>query len=146
VGRLYSSLFALLVVFSAGMSFVTLGVYASQWWWSVIGVAIVVVFVVLGGLLVPPARRGVATDDQATAAAAVQALGALCACEFFVMALVCWVVGNRSLFDNNAYQALGLVLFLGLIGVGIPGVLFTVARLVYVWNWAREKAVHHVAA
>jgi hypothetical protein len=146
VGRLYSSLFVLLLVFSAAMSFVTLGVYVSQWWWSVIGVAILLAFVALGGLLVPPAQKAVAPADRATASAALQVFGAVCACEFFIMAIVTWVVGNRTLFDNNAYQALGLVLFLGLVGIGIQGVLFTVARFVNARNEARVEAAHHAVA
>ncbi|HUA95783.1 MAG TPA: hypothetical protein VMB82_09675 [Acidimicrobiales bacterium] len=146
MGRLYNSLFVLLLVFSAAMSFVTLGVYVSQWWWSVIGVAILLVFVALGGLLVPSAQKAVAPADRATASAAVQVLGAVCACEFFIMAIVTWVVGNKTLFDNNAYQALGLLLFLGLIGIGIQGVLFTLARFVYVRNEARVQAAHHAVA
>lgn len=146
MGRLYNSLFVLLLLFSAAMSFVTLGVYASQWWWSVIGVAILLVFVALGGLLVIPAQKALAPSDKASASAALQVLGAVCACEFFIMALVSWVVGNRTLSDNNAYQALGLLLFLGLIGVGVQGVLFTAARFVYVRNEARVEARHHAVA
>jgi hypothetical protein len=146
VGRLYNSLFVLLLVFSAAMSFVTLGVYVSQWWWSVIGVAILLVFVALGGLLVPSAQKALAPADRATGSAALQVLGAVCACEFFIMAIVTWVVGNKTLFDNNAYQALGLLLFLGLIGIGIQGVLFTLARFVYVRNEARVERAHHAVA
>ena len=146
MGRLYNSLFVLLLVFSAAMSFVTLGVYVSQWWWSVIGVAILLVFFALGGLLVPSAQKAVAPADRATASAALQVLGAVCACEFFIMAIVTWVVGNKTLFDNNAYQALGLILFLGLIGIGIQGVLFTLARFVYVRNEARVERAHHAVA
>jgi len=146
VGRLYNSLFVLLLVFSAAMSFVTLGVYVSQWWWSVIGMAILLVFFALGGLLVPSAQKAVAPADRATASAALQVLGAVCACEFFIMAIVTWVVGNKTLFDNNAYQALGLILFLGLIGIGIQGVLFTLARFVYVRNEARVERAHHAVA
>lgn len=146
MGRLYNSLFVLLLLFSAAMSFVTLGVYVSQWWWSVIGVAILLAVVALGGLLVPPAQKAVAPADKASASAALQVFGALCACEFFIMAQVSWVVGNRTLSDNNAYQALGLLIFLGLIGVGIQGVLFTAARLVYVRNEARVEAAHHAVA
>jgi hypothetical protein len=146
VGRLYNSLFVLLLVFSAAMSFVTLGVYVSQWWWSVIGVAILLVFVALGGLLVPSAQKALAPADRATGSAALQVLGSVCACEFFIMAIVTWVVGNKTLFDNNAYQALGLLLFLGLIGIGIQGVLFTLARFVYVRNEARGERAHHAVA
>jgi len=50
------------------------------------------------------------------------------------MALVSWVVGNRTLYENNAYQVLGLLIFLGLLGVGVQGVLVTAARFVYIRN------------
>lgn len=140
MGRLYNSLFVLLLVFSAAMSFVTLGVYASQWWWSVIGVGILVVFVALGGLLVPPAQKAIPPAQRSTASAALQAFGAFCGLELFVMAIVCWCIGNRTLHDNNAYQALGLLIFLGLVGVGIQGALATIARFVYVRNQARVEA------
>jgi hypothetical protein len=140
VGRLYNSLFVLLLVFSAAMSFVTLGVYASQWWWTVVGVGILVVFAGLGGALVPPARKALAPAQARTAAAALQAFGALCGLEFFIMAIVCWCIGNRTLSANNAYQALGLLLFLGLVGVGIQGALGASARFVHVRNRARVEA------
>jgi hypothetical protein len=140
VGRLYNSLFVLLLVFSTAMSFVTLGVYASQWWWSVVGVGILLVFAGLGGVLVPPARKALAPAQATTASAVLQAFGAVCGLEFFVMAIVCWCIGNRTLYANNAYQALGLVLFLGLVGVGIQGAIGATARFVHVRNRARVEA------
>lgn len=140
MGRLYNSLLVLLVVFSAAMSFVALGVYASQWWWSVVGIGILLVFAALGGLLVPPARKALAPEQRKTASAALQAFGALCGAEFFVMAIVSWCIGNRTLYDNNAYQALGLVLFLGLVGIGIQGAIGAAARFVYVRNRALVEA------
>lgn len=140
VGRLYNSLLVLLVVFSAAMSFVALGVYASQWWWSVVGVGILLFFVALGGLLVPPARKALGPGQKKTAGAALQAFGSLCGAEFFVMAIVSWSIGNRTLYDNNAYQALGLVLFLGLLGVGVQGALGAVSRFLYVRYRAEIEA------
>lgn len=134
VGRLYNSLFALLLVFSAAMSFVTLGVYASEWWWSVVGVALLVVFAALGGLLVPPARKAIGPHRRRTAAAALQAFGSLLGAELFTMALICWTIGNRTLDQNNAYQALGLVIFLGLLGVGVQGALAMIGYFVYTRN------------
>jgi len=134
MGRLYGSLFVLVLFFSAAMSFVTLGVHASQWWWSVIGVGILLVFAVLGGLLVPASRRAVAAADEKTAAALLQAFGALCVTEFLTMGLITWAIGNRSLSGNNAYQVLGLLIFLGLLGLGAQGVVATVSRFVYIRN------------
>lgn len=138
MGRLYGSLFVLLVVFSAAMSFVADGVYADIWWVAVIGVAILVAFAALGGLLVPPARKALAPEDRTSGTAAVAALGALLGAEFFTMALVCWVIGNRTLAANNAYQALGLVIFLGLLGVGVQGALGAIAWFAYVRNQAKR--------
>ena len=56
----------------------------------------------------------------------------LLALEFFIMATVCWVVGNRTLYLNNAYQALGLLIFLGLASVGVGGALGGVVMFTYV--------------
>lgn len=134
--KLYVSLLSLALLFSAGMSFVTLGVYQLQWWWAVVGVGLVVVLVALGGLLVPPTLKSLAGGQLATAKAAVQAFGAFCGAEFFTMAVITWALGNRTatLHTNNAYQTLGLLIFLGLIGVGIMGALAMLARFLYVRN------------
>lgn len=146
MGRLYNSLFVLLLVFSTAMSFVTLGVYASQWWWSVIGVGVLVVFAALGGLLVPPAQKALVPAQRKTASAALQAFGAVCGLEFFIMAIVSWTIGNRTLYANNAYQALGLLLFLGLLGIGIGGAIGATARFVYVRDRARIESDHPAVA
>jgi hypothetical protein len=139
MGRLYNSLFVLLLVFSGAMSFITLGVYASQWWWSLVGVGILLAFVALGGLLVPPAQKALPSQHRKSASAALQAFGAVCAAEFLTMALVCWAIGNRTLNANNAYQTLGLLIFLGLIGVGVQGALGAVGRFLYVRNLSRTE-------
>jgi hypothetical protein len=143
VGKLYASLAVLVVVFSAAMSFITLGVHGLTWWWSVIGVGILVVFLALGGLLVPSARKGVAEEDTKTANAVMQLFGAFLTTEFLVMALICWCIGNRSLNGNNAYQVLGLLIFLALLGAGAQGVVVTVARWLYFRN---EVVAAHRAA
>jgi hypothetical protein len=139
MGRLYSSMFVLLVVFSAAMSFIADGVYAGVWWVSVIGVGILVVFAGLGGLLVPPAQKALAAGDRKAGSAALQAFGAVLGAEFFTMATLCWVIGNRTLSSNNAYQALGLVIFLGLAGVGIQGALGAIGRFIYVRSRSRAE-------
>jgi len=150
MGKLYGALAVLVLVFSASMSFITLGVHALEWWWSVIGVAILVVFVALGGLLVPPARKAVLPEDKKAANALMQLFGAFLTTEFLVMAVICWALGNRTLNDSNAYQALGLVLFLALLGAGAQGVVVTFARWLYFRNetvvarrLAAEPAVAH---
>jgi hypothetical protein len=122
------------VLFSAAMSFVTYGVYESQWWWSVCGIGLLVVFVAAGGFLVPSATRALSDGDAPSGNALLQAFGAFCVTELFTMGLVSWCIGNRSFAGNNAYQALGLVIFLGLLGVGAQGVVATLARFIYVRN------------
>lgn len=146
MGRLYAALFFLLVVFSAAMALITAGVYVSVWWLSVLGVGILVVFVALGGMLVPPARKAVAARDTKTAMAAMGAFGGLLALEFFIMATVCWVVGNRTLYLNNAYQALGLLIFLGLASVGVGGALGGVVMFTYVRHRTLVDAAEAAAA
>ncbi len=134
MGKLYSALAVLVLVFSAAMSFVTLGVHSLTWWWSVIGVGILVVFAGLGGLLVPSARKGIEEADKKTANAIMQLFGAFLTTEFLVMALICWCLGNRTLNGNNAYQTLGLLIFLALLGAGAQGVVVTFARWLYFRN------------
>jgi hypothetical protein len=143
VGKLYGSLAVLVLVFSAAMCFITLGVYDLTWWWSVIGVGILVVFVALGGLLIPAARKQVAEEDEKTANGIMQLFGAFLMTEFLVMALICWILGNRSLHGNNAYQTLGLLIFLALLGAGAQGVVVTFARWLYFRN---EVVAAHRAA
>jgi hypothetical protein len=146
MGRLYAVLFFLLVVFSAAMALIAAGVHLSEWWLSVLGVVILGAFLALGGLLVPPARKAVPARDTNTALAAMGAFGGLLALEFFIMALVCWVVGNRTLYLNNAYQALGLLIFLGLCGVGIGGAIGGVVMFTYVRHRTLVDAAEAAAA
>jgi hypothetical protein len=142
MGRLFGSLFVLLLVFSTAVSFISDGVYADLWWVSVIGVGILVVFAGLGGALVPPARKALAAEETKSGTALQGAFGALLGAEFFTMALFCWIIGNRTLSANNAYQALGLLIFLGLIGVGIQGALGAISWYVYVHNRSRVEGSH----
>jgi hypothetical protein len=146
MGRLYGVLSILLVVFCASMSFIAAGVYNSEWWVSVIGVGILFLFLALGGLLVPSTRKAVPQRDTKTAMAAMGAFGGLLALAFFIMAMVCWVVGNRTLYMNNAYQALGLVIFLGLAGVGIQGALGGIVMFTYVRHRTLVDAAAGAAA
>jgi len=139
MSRLYVSLFVLLMVFSTAMSLVADGVYASTWWPAIAGIVVLIGFLGLGGLLVPSARRGHTAGQKKTATSALQAFGALCGAEFFTMALVTWTIGNRTLYLNNAYQALGLVIFLGLLGVGVQGGIGAVGWFLYVRNSIRME-------
>ena len=115
----------MVLVFAASMSFISLGVYNLQWGWALVGVGILVVFVAIGGVLVPSARAAIPDEDKNTANWLLQFFGATCATLFFIMAMVSWVVGNRTLSSNNWYQVLGLLIFLGLAGLGIMGMAAT---------------------
>lgn len=134
MGRLAERLFLMLVVFSAAMALIPFGIFSGLWGWSVVGAALVVVFLGLGGVLVPRARRHVPEHRTKEAGALVQVFGSLCAAQFFVMGLVCWDYGNRYHSGNDGYEALGLIIFLGLLAVGVQGVVATFARLAYVWD------------
>src|SRR6185437_15262967 len=134
MGKLYGALAVLVLVFSASMSFITLGVHSLTWWWSVIGVGILVVFIALGGLLVPAARKAVPEAEKKAANALMQLFGAFLTTEFLIMALICWALGNRTLNDSNAYHTLGLLIFLALLGAGAQGVVVTFARWLYFRN------------
>ena len=64
----------------------------------------------------------------------MQLFGAFLMTEFLVMALICWILGNRSLHGNNAYQTLGLLIFLALLGAGAQGIIVTFSRWLYFRN------------
>jgi peptidoglycan/LPS O-acetylase OafA/YrhL len=139
MGRLAGALTALLLVFATAMSFIALGVYNLQWQWSVLGIAIFVIFVILGGLLVPASRHAVTEEDKKVEMAMLQLFGALCVTLFLTMALVTWALGNRTYPDNNAYQTLGLLLFLAYLAIGIPGPIVTASRLLMATDRARKS-------
>lgn len=136
VARLTLSLSGLLVVFAAAMSFVTYGVYVDIWWWSVVGVGVVAAFAALGGLLVPRSLVRLTGARQRTARAVLGVFGSLYASAFFIMALITWTLGSRTpaLHASNGYQVLGLLIFLGLIGIGIMGPVAAVGGLLWVTN------------
>lgn len=151
MGKLYGWLVALLLVFSLSMALGTWSVYSLSW---EPGAAAGVVFVIFlaGAGVIPGPLRALSGPRQKTGKALVQAFGAVLAGEFFVMALVTWILGKREVGINNAYETLGLLIFLGLLGVGIQGALFMVGRFLYVRNRevvlprlraaARERAAH----
>lgn len=136
MAKLYASLFWLTLLFAAAMSFATLAVYDDQWWPGVVAGGFLVVFAGLGGVLVPGVTRSLSGGRLRTARAALQLFGSLCGLQFFTMALITWILGKRVVGPNNAYLTLGLLLFLGLIGIGIQGVLAMVGYFVYVRNEA----------
>jgi hypothetical protein len=125
--KLYGALIVLVLVFATSMSFISLGVYELQWWWSVIGVGILVVFAAAMGLVVKRAKADIADSDQKMVKSLLQMVGSIYAGLFLTMAMVTWALGNRVLSDSTAYGILGLLIFLALLGVGIQGVLVTIA-------------------
>jgi hypothetical protein len=115
--RLYAAVTTLVVVWSVAMSFFALSAYDDDWVWAVVGVLILVAFAGLGGLLVPPARTRLPAGDRA-ASWFMQFFGALITTELLTAALIAWIMGNRTHHGNNAYQVLGLLILLALLGVG----------------------------
>ncbi len=149
MARLYRAITLLVLVFSLAMALVCYGVYASPWWISLVGVAVLLGFVGLGGLLVPPARRHQTGDDAKEGGAALQMMGAFVTTELLVAALLVWISGNPTLSHNDAYQVLGLLIFLALLGLGAQGVLVTFAKWLYVRNsraMARRRSLDSAPA
>lgn len=134
MGRLYGALVILGLIFSVAVSFLTAAMHTLDWVWAVVGVAVGIVFLATGGLLVPPARKAVPAGWDKTAGALLQFFGAFCTAEVLVMALIGWVVGNRSYGHSVAYGVLGLLIFLALLGIGIQGMLGTLLRFLYLRN------------
>lgn len=136
LGKLYWGLIGLVIVFAASMSFATLAVYDLQWWPGAVAGGIFVVFVALGGLVVPGSLRSLSGGRLRTAKAAVQWFGSMFGLEFFIMAIITWALAKRTVGSSNGYTVLGLLIFLGLVGVGIQGVLAMSAWFVHVRNQA----------
>jgi hypothetical protein len=143
--KLYGALIVLVLVFATSMSFISLGVYELQWWWSVVGVGILVVFAAAMGLVVKKARADIADSDQKMVKSLLQMVGSIYAGLFLTMAMVTWALGNRVLSDSTAYGILGLLIFLALLGVGIQGVLVTIAMFSKVYA-DTDKAKRHALA
>lgn len=134
MGSLSARLFGLLLVFSLAMALVPYGLYSGTWGWSIAGAGLLVLFVAMAGLLVPHAIRAAGPERRKLVNALLQFFGAFLLLEFLIMGFMMWIYGNRTFPDNSAYQALGLILFLGLLGVGIMAVLATFTYLFYVYN------------
>jgi hypothetical protein len=142
--RLALRLLFLLLLFSTALAFGATGVF-SDWWYGVIGAGIFVLFLGLAPLLINSASARLPEVDRKSGAALLQAFGALCVLELLVMGVVTWAYGNRTLSDNNAYQALGLIIFLAMLGVGIMGAIGTLARFAYVHNQDHRPINRRVA-
>ena len=131
---LYLTLIGLTLVFACAMCFATLAVYTDSWWPGVVAGGILLVFLAIGGAVIPGPLRSLHGGYRRTARTAVVAASSWWGLEFFVMALVTWTLGRRAVGQNNAYLTLGLLIFLGLAGMGIQGVLAMTAWFVHVRN------------
>jgi hypothetical protein len=134
VRTLYLTLIGMTLVFGCAMSFATLAVYNDSWWPGVVAVGILVVFLGMGGAVIPGSLRALSGGARRTARTAVVAASSWWGLEFFIMALVTWILGKRSVGENNAYLTLGLLIFLGFAGMGIQGFLAMTAWFVHVRN------------
>ncbi len=131
---LYLALIALTLVFACAMCFATLAVHTDTWWPGVVAGAILVVFLAIGAATIPGPLRSLEGGYRRTARTAVVAASSWWGLELFIMAVVTWIIGKRSVGPNNAYLTLGLLIFLGLAGMGIQGVLAMTAWFVHVRN------------
>ncbi len=131
---LYLTLIGLTLVFACAMCFAVLAVYTGTWWPGVVAVGILLVFLAVAGAVIPGPLRSLSGGYLRTARTAVIAASSWWGLEFFIMALVAWILGKRAVGDNNAYLALGLLVFLGLVGMGIQGALAMTAWFVHVRN------------
>ena len=130
---LYLTLIGMTLLFACAMSFATLAVYTDTWWPGVVAGVLLVVFLALGPVA-PASMRSLSDPYRRTGRSALIAAGSWWGLLFFVMALITWILGKRSVGPNNAYLTLGLLIFLGLVGIGIPGAIGTTAWFVHVRN------------
>lgn len=131
---LYLALIGLTLVFACAMCFATLAVYTDTWWPGVVAAGILLVFLAISGAVIPGPLRSLSGGYRRTAKTAVIAASSWWGLEFFIMAVITWIIGKRSVGANNAYLTLGLLIFLGFAGLGIQGVLAMTAWFVQVRN------------
>ena len=152
MGKLYGWLFVLELVFTASLALASWSVYAVDWPQGAAAGVVFLVFAGASGALVPSMLQALSGPRLKVGRALVQAFGAWSMGEFLTMALVTWMLGKRHIPHNNAYDALGLLIFLALMGVGAMGALFAVGRFFFVRNRelvlprlqadAHERAAH----
>lgn len=145
MAKLYVSLIGLTLVFACAMSFATLAVYDDIWWPGIVAGVLTLATVVAAGGVITRALATLTGGYRQTARAFSMCFGSVCGLQFFVMALITWILGKRVVGPNNAYLTLGLLIFLGLLGVGIQGAVAMVGWFAYVRNQtvvapAREAA------
>lgn len=131
---LYVSLLGMTLLFACAMSFATLAVYEDTWWPGAVAVGVLLVFAAIGGATIPGPLRSLAGGYRSTARAAVVMFSSWWGLAFFIMALVTWILGKRAVGDNNAYLTLGLLIFLGFVGMGIQGALAMTGWFFHVRN------------
>ncbi|MDA8312665.1 MAG: hypothetical protein M0Z46_19070 [Actinomycetota bacterium] len=131
---LYLTLIGLTLLFACAMSFAVLGVYTDTWWPAVVAGGLLVVSLAIGGAVFPRCFRSLSGGYRRTARAAVIMSSSWWGLAFFMMALINWILGKRVVGPNNAYLTLGLLIFLGFVGMGIQGVLAMTAWFVHVRN------------
>lgn len=131
--RLYQATATIILLFSVAMSLSTLAVYDMDWVYAAVAGGVLVVVAAIGPIF-PSSMKSMDAHHKKAAGALLQVVGSLCGAEFFVMAVVTWALGKRHIAPNTAYDILGIVLLLGLIGVGIQGALAMIARFAYVHN------------
>ena len=131
---LYLTLIGLTLVFACAMCFATLAVYTDTWWPGVVAGGVLLAFLAISGAVIPKLLRALSGGYRRTARTAVVAASSWWGLWFFLMALITWILGKRSVGPNNAYLTLGLLIFLGFVGMGIQGVLAMTAWFVHVRN------------
>lgn len=136
VRTLYVTLVGLTLLFACAMSFGTLAVYDDTWWPGVVAGGVLLLFLAIAGAVIPRSLRALSGGYRRTARAAVIMFSSWWGLAFFMMALITWVLGKRAIGPNNAYLTLGLLIFLGLAGMGIQGVIAMTAWFVHVRNQA----------
>lgn len=150
MGRMYGWLFVLELVLTASLALASWSVYAVAWPQGAAAAVVFLAFVAATGVLVPGMLQALSGPRLKVGRALVQAFGAWSMGEFLTMALVTWILGKRDLAPNNAYEVLGLLIFLALMGVGAMGALGAVVRFLFVRNrelvLPRLRAVAHEQA
>lgn len=131
---LYLTLIGLTLVFACAMCFATLAVHTDTWWPGVVAGGVLAVFLAVSGAVIPRQLRSLSGGFRRTARTAVVAASSWWGLELFIMAVITWAIGKRSVGPNNAYLTLGLLIFLGFVGMGIQGVLAMTAWFVHVRN------------
>lgn len=133
--KLYLGLTGLTIVFACSMCFGALAVYDDAWWPGVVAAALFVVFLAAAGAI-PRALKSMTDGYHRAGRAAAIMFSSWWGLAFFIMAMVTWSLGKRSVGGNDAYLTLGLLIFLGLLGAGIQGAIAMTGWFVHVRNQA----------